>query len=236
MPKKPSSSHAERSSDTSSTSARTWFLAGCIAASSLAAGPANAQLRPRPRYTLRPGDVITLDYRYTPEFNQTATLQPDGFIDLTLIGQAHAAGLTLAQLHTLVADRAALKLKDPEVNVTLKQFEHPYLAVAGEVANPGRFDFYDPTTALQAVLLAGGFKPSAQQSSVYVFRRIDGGLAEVHHLNLKALRTGHDLERDLILEPGDMILVPRNKLDILGRFLSVTRLAVYFDPLTFVAH
>ena len=192
-----------------------------------------ATLQTRARYILRAGDVITVEYRYTPEFNQTLTIQPDGFVDLTLIGEARVAGLTLAAVHDYVVEHSGVKLKNPEVNISLKEFEKPYFAVAGEVEHPGRFDFYEKTTALQAVLLAGGIKETGQQSEVYVFRRVNGGLAEVHKLNLKNIRKGHDLERDLILEPGDMILVPRNKLENISRLIKATNLSIYFDPLTY---
>jgi hypothetical protein len=62
---------------------------------------------------------------------------------------------------------------------------------------------------------------------------VDGTLAEVHHLNLKNVRKTADLERDLILQPGDMILVPRNKLENISRFVKVLNLGIYFDPLTY---
>jgi polysaccharide export outer membrane protein len=213
-----------------------------IALLSLFAIPAVAQaptaqaartLSTRTQYSLRPGDVIAIDYRFTPEFNQTVTVRPDGFVDLTLIGEAHVAGLTIAQVHDLVIDRVTTHLKDPEVNISLKEFEKPYLVVAGEVEHPGRFDFYEKTTALQAVLLAGGIKASGQQSDIYVFRRVDGNLAEVHHLNLKNVKHTNDLERDLVLQPGDMILVPRNKLENISRFVKILNLGIYFDPLTY---
>ena len=103
--------------------------------------PQTPALQPRARYALRAGDAVTLDYRYTPEFNQTVTLQPDGYVDPALIGSVHAAGLTLDQLHDLVVDRARTRLKDPEFTLSLKEFERPYFAVAGEVEHPGRMDF-----------------------------------------------------------------------------------------------
>jgi polysaccharide export outer membrane protein len=190
-------------------------------------------LKSQSHYALRAGDVITVDYRYTPEFNQTLNVKPDGFVDLTLVGEAHLAGLTLAEAHDLIVARSSVRLKDPEVSVALKEFERPYFVVAGEVEHPGKFDFYEKTTTLQGVLLAGGFKASAQQTDVYVFRKVDGGLAEVHQLNLKNMRRGHDLERDLVLEPGDMILITRNKLENLARFIKATNLGIYFDPLTY---
>jgi polysaccharide export outer membrane protein len=190
----------------------------------------------RARYTLRPGDTITLEYRLTPEFNQTAIIQPDGFVALPLVGEIHAAGLTLAQVRSTVTEKASVHLKDPEINVTLKEFERPYVVVAGEVPHPGKLDFYQKTTAMQAILLAGGFSASAQQSDVYLFRKVNGDLAEVHTLNLKGLKHTGDLSRDLVLEPGDMILVPRNKLENVGRFVKNTNLSLYFDPLTYIPH
>ncbi len=197
---------------------------------------ASSVLRERTLYALRAGDTVTLEYRYTPEFNQTVTIRPDGFVDLQLAGEVHAAGMTVDQLHALVSGKASTRLKDPEITITLKEFERPYFVVAGEVPHPGKFDFYEKTTALQAVLLAGGFSETAQQSDVYVFRKVNGELAEVHALNLKKMQHGGDLERDLVLEPGDMILVPRNKLAHVGRFVKATNLSLYFDPLTYTPH
>jgi polysaccharide export outer membrane protein len=217
---------------------RRMAMAGVVAlwlgvGNGFAQAPAQTKLQPRARYTLRSGDVLTVDYRYTPEFNQTVTIQPDGFVDLQLIGETRVAGLTLTQAHQYIVDHAAMRLKSPEVNVSLKEFERPYFAVAGEVEHPGRFDFYDKMTALQAVLLAGGFKSSAQTADVYLFRRVNGDLAEVHKLNLKHIERTHDLERDLVLEPGDMILVTRNRLEIFSRFVKAANLGIYFDPLTY---
>ncbi len=69
---------------------------------------------------------------------------------------------------------------------------------------------------------------------MYLFRKVDGNLTEVHELNLKRMRTSADLERDLILEPGDIVLVPRNKLENLSRFMKSANLSIYFDPLTYL--
>jgi polysaccharide export outer membrane protein len=212
-----------------------WLMTVLVFASAAPAQtPAAPALQPRVRYALRAGDSVTLDYRYTPEFNQTVTLQPDGYVDLALLGSVHAAGLTLDQLHDLIVKGAGARLKDPELTLSLKEFERPYFAVAGEVEHPGRLDFYEKTTALQAILLAGGFKGTAQQSNVYLFRKVDGNLTEVHELNLKHIRNNRDLERDLILQPGDIVLVPRNKLENLSRFMKSANLSIYFDPLTYL--
>jgi polysaccharide export outer membrane protein len=186
----------------------------------------------QPQYAIRVGDTVVVTYRLTPEFNATAMVAPDGNVDLPLVGEVHIAGLTVEALKARVTQAADSRLKNPEVTVTLKEFERPYVVVAGEVPHPGKVEFYEKTTAMQAILLAGGFEASAQQSDVYLFRKVNGDLAEVHKLNLKKLRQTGDLSRDLVLQPGDMILVPRNKLEHVGRFLKLTNLSVYFDPIS----
>jgi len=193
---------------------------------------ADDKLHQRPRYTLHAGDVITLDYRYTPEFNQTVTIQPDGYVTLNIVGDIKVAGSTLDQVHDEIVKAASGRLNHPELNLTLKDFEHPYIVVAGEVAKPGKIELRQDTTALQAVMLAGGFKDSARDTKVILFRRINDQMAEVRQLNLHDVHRTSDLERDAELQPGDMLLVTRNKLEHLSRFMKATNLGLYFDPTT----
>ena len=193
---------------------------------------ADEQLHQRPRYTLQTGDVITLDYRYTPEFNQTVTVQPDGYVTLNVVGDVKATDQTLDSLHDEIIKRASIRLNHPELNVSLKQFQQPYIVVAGEVDKPGKIELHQDTTALQAIMLAGGFKDSARDTKVLLFRRVNQQMAEVRQLDLHNVHKTSDLERDTELEPGDMLLVTRNKLEHLSRFMKATNLGLYFDPTT----
>ena len=192
----------------------------------------NVQLQQRPIYTLHIGDVIALNYRLTPEFNQTVAVQPDGCVDLEVVGNVRVAGLTLEQVHDEIVKRASTDLNHPQLAITLKQFVQPYVVVAGEVARPGKIDINENTTALQAVMLAGGFLASAKDTQVILFRHINADTAEVHKLNLHNIKKHSQLERDMELEPGDMLLVTRNKLEGLSRFMKATDLGVYFNPVT----
>lgn len=194
------------------------------------AARADEQLHRRPEYTLHVGDVIVLNYRYTPEFNQTVTVQPDGYINLNIVGNIKVAGLTIEAMHDQIVNQASHRLNNPELTVTLKEFQQPYVVVAGQVERPGKIDLHDNTTALQAVMLAGGFKDSARDTHVVLFRRINGDTAEVRQLDLHNIKKQADLERDTELEPGDMLLVTRNKLEHLSRFMKAANLGVYFNP------
>jgi polysaccharide export outer membrane protein len=189
------------------------------------------QLHHRPRYILHAGDVIALDYRYTPEFNQTVTIQPDGYVTLNVVGAIKVAGLTVDEAHDQIVSQASSRLNKPELGITLKDFQHPYVVVAGEVEKPGKFELREDTTALQAVMLAGGFKDSARDTKVILFRRINADMAEVRQLDLHNVRKKSDLERDAELQPGDMLLVTRNKMEHLSRFMKASNLGVYFNPL-----
>jgi polysaccharide biosynthesis/export protein len=187
-------------------------------------------LRQRNVYTLHVGDVISLTYRLTPEFNETVTVQPDGCVNLQIVGNVKVSGLTLDQVHSKIVSLASNQLNHPELALTLKQFEQPYVVVAGEVDKPGKIELHDDTTALQAVMLAGGFKDSARDTQVILFRHINSDTAEIHRLNLHDIKKQSQLERDTELEPGDMLLVTRNKMEHLSRFMKASNLGVYFNP------
>jgi polysaccharide biosynthesis/export protein len=194
---------------------------------------ADEKLHHRERYTLRAGDVLELQYRYTPELNQTVTVLPDGYVNLNLIGDLRVSGLTVAQAHDLILEKVRERLNDPELNLILKEFQKPYVVVAGEVSKPGRLDLRENTTAMQAILLAGGFTQAAQTGQVLLFRKINTEEAEIRVLHLAKLRKTVDLERDILLQPGDMLLVPRDKVEKVSRFIKLANLGMYFNPLQY---
>jgi len=181
------------------------------------------------RYRLNPGDVVDISYRYTPEFNQTVTIQPDGFVTLQIVGELKVAGFTLEEARNKILETAAKRLKDPEVNLLLKEFQKPFFVVSGEVAQPGKFEMNQDMTALQAVMLAGGFKDSAKTSQILVFRKINSQTAEVKLLDLKGIKKTGDLENDFALESGDMILVPRNMITKVERYVRLINLPSIFS-------
>jgi len=201
---------------------------------SMRADDEKVQLHHRPRYTLRPGDVLELQYRYTPEFNQTVTVLPDGYVNLNIVGDVRIGDLTVAQAHDLIVEKAQARLNEPELNLILKQFQQPYVVVAGEVNKPGKFDLRENTTAMQAVLMSGGFLPSAQTGQVLLFRKINGDTAEIKVLNLTKLKKTSDLERDIQLESGDMLFVPRDKLEKVSRYMKILNIGMYFNPLQYI--
>ena len=183
------------------------------------------------RYRIVPGDVIDISYRYTPEFNQTVTIQPDGFVGLQIVGDIKIGGLTLDDARKKIAEKANVRLKDPEINLLLKEFQKPYFVVSGEVATGGKFEMRENVTALQAVMIAGGFKDSAKKSQIVVFRKLNEETAEVRTINLRSIQKTSDLENDLTLRSGDIVFVPRNTFSKIERFIRLANVAALIGPL-----
>lgn len=185
-----------------------------------AAATAIAFQQRHPRYLLRAGDVFDVNFEYSPELNQTVSVQPDGFISLREAGDIYVQGLTLEQLNQAVRKGYAEVLHAPSIAIVPKNFEQPYFVVGGEVKTPGKFDLRGPMTVAEAVALAGGFTESAKHSHVLLFRREapDKGIV-VHTLNIKRMLNREDLKEDAELHPGDMVYVPQNTMSKLKGYV-----------------
>src|ERR1044072_7179906 len=77
------------------------------------------------RYRLQPGDVLEIQYRYSPEFNQTVTVQPDGYITLEIGGDLKVAGFTVEKTKQAILRQASTRLQDPVATLLLKEFQAP---------------------------------------------------------------------------------------------------------------
>jgi polysaccharide export outer membrane protein len=187
----------------------------------------------RPLYRLRPSDVIEVSFTVAPEFNQTLTVQPDGYVTLKDAGAVLAQGLTVAQFAEAVRQAYTGYLHDPEVAVALKDFERPYFVVGGEVGRPGKYELRSDTTVAEAVQIAGGLTSQSKHSQVVLFRRVNDDLVETRLLNLKKMLKQSGLREDAHLRPGDMVYVPQNAISKISKFLSRLSVSMYMNPWQF---
>jgi len=178
----------------------------------------------RERYVLQVSDEVELTYRYTPEFNFSGRIQPDGFISAPIIGDVLIAGYTISQAREILLRVARLRLRDPEMSFVLKDFVKPLFTVGGEVEKPGQFELRGRVGVLEAVAIAGGFKRSAKASQLVLLRRFDSERATARLINAKELQKMQDPEHDIRLQPGDMIVVPRNKLSYVEPYVPIASL------------
>jgi polysaccharide biosynthesis/export protein len=180
-----------------------------------------------PHYKLQAEDKIEIQYRYTPEYNSTVAVQPDGYVSLPLLGEVKLENLSLAEAKNAITVKARERLADPEVTVLLKEYVKPYFVVAGEVAHPGRFDFHGDTTLVEALAISGGLKDSSKRTQVVLLHKIGPDLAEVHLLDVRKLMTGTNIREDVPVRPGDMIVVPRNFISRIEPYVRLAETGLY---------
>lgn len=198
-------------------------------------GDPRPQLHQRyPRYRLQANDVLDLTFRYTPEFNQEVMIQPDGYVQMRgLANDVHAQGMTVGELTDTLQKAYGTILHEPVISVLLKDFDKPYFIAGGFVGKPGKYDLRGTTTATQAIAMAGGFAEGAKNSQVVLFRRYSDEWVETKTLNLKDILKGKKLNEDTILQPGDMLYVPKSTFAKIDRFLPRTSMGTYFNPAIF---
>lgn len=183
------------------------------------------------RYRVQPGDVIEFQFRFTPEFNQTVRVQPDGYIPLQDAGELKVGGLTVAEARDATIEAYREKLHDPVISVILKEFSMPHFIVGGEVGKPGRYDLKGHVMLSEAIQIAGGFNAGAHTSEVLLFRRVAEDWVETKKIDFKeALQNG--LQEDVALKPGDSIYVSRSKLGKVQKFMESSKLGLFFNPLS----
>src|SRR6202161_2725545 len=182
------------------------------------------------RYTIHPSDTLELSFMLTPEFDQTVTVQPDGYITLRNAGDLPAAGHTLSELTESIKTAYSKILHDPVISIDPKDFEKPYFVVGGQVGKPGKFDWRGDVTVTQAIAIAGGLTDAAKHSQVLLFRRVSDQWTKGKNINVKKMLNSHDLQEDPELQPGDMLFVPKNTLSKIKPFLPTTSGGIFATP------
>ena len=182
------------------------------------------------RYKLEFGDQFDVSFELSPEFNQTVTVQPDGYITLRGAGDVHVAGQTVPQLTETLKQAYGKILKDPVISVVLKDFEKPYFIADGQVGKPGKYELRGETTLTQGIAIAGGFQDSAKHSQVLLFRRVDSDWVSAKIINVKEMEKKGNLREDPYLHPGDMLFVPKNRLSKIKPFLPTASMGTFVNP------
>jgi polysaccharide export outer membrane protein len=178
-----------------------------------AAGPATAvpaQLDARAaNYAtnqLQEGDIVSINFQYSTNFNAVQKITLDGVLNLDTVGQVKAAGKTVAELQTELT-----KLYQPQVKgdmVTVKVISSGNsIYVSGAVIRPGKISMDRPMTALEAIMEAGGFDLNRAKLSQVIVVRLEDGKQKTFRLNLKQALNGAD-ETPFYLKPFDIVHVP----------------------------
>lgn len=165
-----------------------------------------------PGFLLAPGDSINVTVHTAPELSQTATIGPDGRVNLPLAGPVMVAGRTDAQAAVSVADAYTNMLRDPIVEVNVSSYGAQNIIIGGQVANPGLFEMPTRMGALEAVMLAGGFRDDAARGEVVILRRARNGGVMMRTVNLRDALRGTAAGDPFPLRRHDIVFVPRTTI------------------------
>jgi protein involved in polysaccharide export with SLBB domain len=180
-----------------------------------------------PRYQLLPGDTMDLVFEFSPEFNQTVTIQPDGYISLRGIGDVHVSSETLPELVTTLQNAYSKILNKPAISVLMKEFEKPYFIANGQLEHPGKYTLHGDTTLTEGLAMAGGLTEKSKHSQVVLFRRVSSQWTEARVIDVKQMFKDKNLSEDYLLRPGDMIYVPQNNMSKIQRYLPTSAVNTY---------
>jgi polysaccharide export outer membrane protein len=159
-------------------------------------------------YVIGPEDVLSIVFWREKDMSADVVVRPDGKISLPLLNEVAAAGLTPEQLRASVQDNADRYLEDPTATVIVKQINSRKVYITGQVARPGPYPLGGASTVLQLIAMAGGLTEFADQEGVTIWRTDPAGNQVSYVFNYKAIARRRNLEQNILLRPGDTIVVP----------------------------
>ncbi len=154
------------------------------------------------------GDVLEVSVWGDESLVRKVLVRPDGKISFPLVGDMQTAGVTVAALRAGLEEKIGEFIHGAPVTVMLLESRSARVSVVGKVAKPGVFPMDGPMYVLQALALAGGMTPFASSDSVRVVRTDTSGSQRFLSVDYDTIASGKGLEQNVLLEPGDVVLVP----------------------------
>ncbi len=192
------------------------FLTGRLAAAPrtvllmlalLLPGVAAAQQVAGLEYRIGPEDVLHISVWKEKDLDRKVLVRPDGGISFPLVGDIQVSGRTPLEVQDEIRSRLQRYVPDAEVTVSVDKISGYTVFVLGEVNNPGQFTLGRYVDVVQALTLAGGTTPYASERNMQILRRQDG--REVTYgFDFRDIKRGRKLEQNIILQSGDVVVVP----------------------------
>jgi polysaccharide export outer membrane protein len=179
---------------------------GQSAGKASASDPRSPTSQANASYVIGPDDTLFVSVWKEPDLTATLPVRADGMISLPLLNDVQAAGLTPMQLGTVITDKLKKFVSDPHVTVVVTQMNSQRVYATGEVLHPGAMNLTPDMTVLQALANAG-FTQFANTKGIYVLRN-ENGAQKKFPVNYKKLIKGEAGTQNILLKPGDTIVVP----------------------------
>ncbi|HEX3945967.1 MAG TPA: XrtA/PEP-CTERM system exopolysaccharide export protein [Rhizomicrobium sp.] len=163
-------------------------------------------------YRIGPGDTLKVYVFQNEELSATVPVRPDGKISTPLVEDMVAVGKSPSQLARDIEKSLAEYVKSPKVNVVVMLAVSVFsqVKIIGQVKSPQALPYRDGMTVLDAVLAVGGLGQFAAGNRAHIVRDESGKQTEIK-VKLDALLNNGDMKQNLLLKPGDVLVVPETR-------------------------
>lgn len=189
------------------TNCRLATVAGLVLVLAGATGPVLAENSTTETYLVQPGDVLEISVWREEGLAKEVLVTPDGGLSFPLVGNVQAHGKSVEQLQSEVTEKLKRFIPDPSVNVAVLKLDGNKVYVIGKVNRPGEFPATRNVDVMQALSMAGGMTPYAAANKIRILRR-EGSKQTAIPFAYGDIEKGEDLEQNIILKAGDVVVVP----------------------------
>jgi polysaccharide biosynthesis/export protein len=167
----------------------------------------NAGIKPPADYVVGIDDQLEVIYWQDKDMSAAVVVRPDGNISLPLLNDVQAAGRTPEELRLAITAAATKFVEGPTVSVVVKAINSRKVYITGQIGKPGPYPLMDAMTVVQLIATAGGPTEYAKSEKITILRH-ENGRQVLLKFNYKNVSQGKSLEQNIVLKPGDAIIVP----------------------------
>lgn len=158
-------------------------------------------------YGVNPGDILEISVWKEEDLQKQVIVRPDGYFSFPLTADIRAEGRTIEDIRRDVATSVSRFVPDPVVSVAILEPRGSKVYVIGQVNRAGEYPINRFVDVVQAISMAGGFTPFAQLDNIRILRR-KGATQTAIPFSYGDIAAGKRLQQNIVLEPGDTVLVP----------------------------
>ena len=158
-------------------------------------------------YRVGPGDVLEVSVWRDETLSRELIVPPDGLLSFPLIGDVNVAGMSVAQIRDAIRKKLSEYVPDASVTVILKTINSLTAYVIGQVKNPGSFAINMETRVMHLLAMAQGLTPFASEKEIHVLRHMKDKIEKIP-FNYRDVLRGDNLEQNILLRSGDVVVVP----------------------------
>lgn len=174
-------------------------------------------------YFIEAGDVISVNVFPAQEFSKEVTVQPDGTIELPLLGSIKTQGMRPGDLEKILTAKFSKYVSNPAITLNVRRFAFNRVAVIGQVRSTGYFEYREGMRLLDLIAQAGGTQDYSRDSRVRIYRKVKGEgdkvTEQVIHANLEDVFNG-DMSKNIPLATGDIVYIPRKPYSAASRWIT----------------